>query len=108
MEPKVLVCIHERPSGKPSCGGRGSLKLAEALEKALAEEPVPVACKRIACFGKCAEGPIVRIAPGGAFFRGVTEEMLGEILQAARDFRQSKTEPVAEENEGQEAPPPEG
>ncbi len=70
-ETTLLVCINSRLAGdKPSCAGRGSEQLADALEQALVERGLAVALGRIKCFGRCHEGPNVRLAPGGRFWRG--------------------------------------
>ncbi len=76
-ETKILVCINSRPaSDKASCAGRGSEVIAEALQNQLTEQGIPVTVGRIKCFGRCDEGPNVRLAPGGRFWRGVE---LGEV-----------------------------
>ena len=77
----LLVCINSRPgSDKPSCAGRGSEQLAEALEQALVERGLAVSVGRIKCFGRCNEGPNVRLAPGGRFWRGVCLEDVSAII----------------------------
>lgn len=69
---ELIVCVNERLSaGSVSCAGRGSRDLAAALERAIAARGLPVEVVRIHCFGRCAEGPNARIAPGGAFLRGI-------------------------------------
>jgi len=70
-ETTLLVCINSRIAGdKPSCAGRGSEQLADALEQGLVERGLAVTLGRIKCFGRCHEGPNVRLAPGGRFWRG--------------------------------------
>jgi NADH:ubiquinone oxidoreductase subunit E len=83
----VLVCVNQRLAhAKPSCGGRGSEAIAQALEQAGAR--LGVAVVRLKCFGRCAEGPNVRVR-GGRFFRGATlgdvEAILAEALCAGDD-----------------------
>jgi len=77
----LLVCINSRLTGdKPSCAGRGSEALAQALERALVERQVPVSLRRIKCFGRCYEGPNVRLAPGGWFWRGASLDDVPAII----------------------------
>lgn len=84
MNTTVLVCVKERYSDGPSCAGRGSLQLAESLRQELAAQDVAVPVEGLRCFGRCKDGPNMRIAPGGAFFTGMTQERLGEVVEAAR------------------------
>jgi len=77
----VLVCVNRRLPGKPSCAGRGSEAIAEALEAAAPGCGVRVT--RLECFGRCQEGPNVRIR-GGRFFRGASLADVPAILAAAR------------------------
>ena len=76
------MCVNERFTGnKPSCGGRGSQQLAVALEKALADAGAShISLQRIKCFGRCYEGPNIRLAPGGRFWRDVKIEDIDSIV----------------------------
>ena len=80
----VMVCVNERSSAQPSCAQRGGVQLADSLENVLAEYDLGVPVKRILCFGRCKEGPVMRIAPGGVFFVGMTRERLGEVVAAVQ------------------------
>ena len=84
MNTTVVVCVKERSAGRPSCGRRGGSQFADSLEGALAEQGLKVPVERILCFGRCNQGPVMRIAPGGAFFVGMTQERLGEVVAAAQ------------------------
>ncbi|WP_085441897.1 (2Fe-2S) ferredoxin domain-containing protein [Magnetofaba australis] len=84
MRPYIMACINERPSTRPSCAGRGSEGLANALETRLKQAGVAIEVRRIRCFGSCELGPNMRLAPGGSFFRHVDEAALDEIVEAAR------------------------
>jgi NADH:ubiquinone oxidoreductase subunit E len=77
----VLVCVNRRLGyDAPSCAGRGSEAIAEALEAAAAGTRVTVT--RLKCFGRCGEGPNVRIR-GGRFFRGATLEDVPAVISEA-------------------------
>ncbi len=83
MPVTVVVCVKERVSGS-SCAGSGGVALADAVERELARQELPIGVKRIFCLGQCEQGPNLRIAPGGAFFRRMTMARLGEVVEAAR------------------------
>ena len=38
------------------------------------------------CLGKCEQGPVMRIAPGGKFFTEINETSLREIIDELKDF----------------------
>ncbi|GAB6039330.1 (2Fe-2S) ferredoxin domain-containing protein [Endothiovibrio diazotrophicus] len=80
MKTTLLVCIHRRFTDEASCGGRGSEGLLERLEAEVARRGLAVKVEPIRCFSRCLTGPVVRIAPGGAFFEGVTEEQIPVIV----------------------------
>ena len=83
----LLVCINRRLTrDKPSCAARGALDLERKLRDRLALECPAVAVRAIHCFGRCDEGPNVRIAPGGPFYRGVGEGDLDTIVSGVRRF----------------------
>ena len=68
MTPTIIVCVNRRlRHDTPSCAERGSEAIADALDEALSGTDASLV--RIKCFGRCAQGPIVRIAPGGQFFK---------------------------------------
>ncbi|MBF0459934.1 MAG: (2Fe-2S) ferredoxin domain-containing protein [Magnetococcales bacterium] len=95
MDIKIVVCVKERFSDRPSCAQRGSVPLADSLESALAAQGLEIPVERILCFGRCHEGPNMRISPGGAFFTGMTQERLDEVVQAARSARAAALETPA-------------
>lgn len=84
---RILICVHTRlTAAKPSCGGRGGLRIAEMLEREIAEQRLDIAVERFKCFGRCEEGPNARLAPGGEFHCGLTPEQVPAVLAAARRF----------------------
>jgi (2Fe-2S) ferredoxin len=77
----IIVCVNRRQGhDKPSCAGRGGEAIACALEEAGAR--VGVCVTRLKCFGRCAEGPNVRLH-GGRFFRRTTLADVPSIIAAA-------------------------
>ncbi|MBF0136537.1 MAG: (2Fe-2S) ferredoxin domain-containing protein [Magnetococcus sp. DMHC-1] len=86
-EVMLLVCTKERiSSSNPSCGQRGSQALVTLLVDAIAQRHWPIPVKLISCFGECAKGPNVRIAPGGEMFHAVGPEDVPNILAAIEKF----------------------
>lgn len=77
----IIVCINRRLGyDKPSCAARGGEDLALALDAAACGTGVTIS--RLKCFGRCAEGPNVRVH-GGRFFRGVSLDDVPTILAEA-------------------------
>lgn len=74
----VLIC------GGTGCTSSNSMKIAAALEEALAanglEKTVQVV--RTGCFGLCALGPIMIVYPEGTFYSRVTPEDVPEIVES--------------------------
>jgi len=78
---KILVCVNPISGGnKPCCGGRGSERLAKALEEGVQAQRINVSVERIRCLNKCHDGPSMRYAPGGSFLLGVEVSDLPTIL----------------------------
>jgi NADH:ubiquinone oxidoreductase subunit E len=68
----VIVCINNRfTASRPSCAMGGSEKIADQLEAGLRERGLGVQVERVHCLGECANGPNLRLAPGGRFFHKV-------------------------------------
>ncbi|MBF0212487.1 MAG: (2Fe-2S) ferredoxin domain-containing protein [Magnetococcales bacterium] len=84
MNVTVVVCVKERVGSDASCAGTGSVELANLLEQAFAARGWSVPVKRLMCFGRCNEGPNIRVAPGGAFFTRMNRERLDEVIEAVR------------------------
>ncbi|MBF0192453.1 MAG: (2Fe-2S) ferredoxin domain-containing protein [Magnetococcales bacterium] len=84
MKTSIMVCVKERMGQASSCVQGGSLELIRLLEREFAAQGLSVPVKPLMCFGRCNEGPNMRIAPGGAFFTRMTPERLGEVVEAVR------------------------
>jgi (2Fe-2S) ferredoxin len=78
---RLLVCVNRRlGTDTPSCAGRGSEHLADRLAELCAARGLELPVETILCFGSCSHGPNIRLAPGGAFFHGVTEAELPSLV----------------------------
>ena len=83
MRPTIIVCVNRRlRHDTPSCAERGSEAIADALEARMPGTGASLV--RIKCFGRCADGPIVRIAPGGRFFTEATLDDVSTMLEALK------------------------
>ncbi|MBT7408394.1 MAG: (2Fe-2S) ferredoxin domain-containing protein, partial [Methylococcales bacterium] len=70
---------HQRLS-KASCHSRGSVAIAEALEKEIHRQNLSISVERITCFGHCEEGVNVRLV-GGKFWHHVTPPDVSALLE---------------------------
>ena len=84
----VRVCINKRLNTDrlPSCAGRGSRGLADALEREILAERVPASITRGPCMNNCANGPNLKIQGADYFNLGgdVTDEAVERIMVAIR------------------------
>ncbi len=81
LTPKtILICVNRRFDGdEPSCAARGSVAIAEAIERGVRDRRIDIAVERFICFGQCTKGPTVKLAPGD-FILGTTPDMVAGIL----------------------------
>ncbi len=81
--PKFAICVNRRfGSDRPSCGTRGSVKIADAIEAGVRDRKINVIVERIVCFGMCNVGPNMRLVPGGEFHKSVNLDQVDEILSS--------------------------
>ena len=73
----VLIC------GGTGCTSSGSVKIHDAMQKALAEAGIADEVKVIqtGCFGLCANGPIMIVYPEGTFYTHVSVDDVDEIVK---------------------------
>ena len=81
MRPTVLVCVNRRPA-QPCCASKGSEKIVKRLQERADERGLEVDIDPSICFGRCQEGPNVKIL-GGDFFHEASPEDADAILDAA-------------------------
>ena len=77
---RVVVCVNKMrgPRGK-CCGLSGSPEIAVALESGARTRQLKVDVETIVCFGKCDDGPNLRIV-GGEFRQHLTMEDVPSLL----------------------------
>lgn len=84
MKKQLLICTNRRLTDRsPSCGGHGADILLRELERLIKVNGLSISVSTITCLGRCSEGPILRLAPGGMFYTQVTPAQLPAILQEA-------------------------
>jgi hypothetical protein len=78
----LLICVNRRfKGGEPSCAARGSVAIADAIEKGVRERKIDIAVERIICLGQCTKGPTLKLTPAGDFILGTTAAMVPCILE---------------------------
>ncbi len=84
-----MICVNSRltPSSI-SCAQRGSHELAAKLKEHILNEKLAIAVVQLPCFGRCEDGPVMRLAPGGEFLSGMDVE---QIMVKVRAFAASST-----------------
>lgn len=84
---RLVVCINERlGTGQRSCVGSGSPELIRSIRQMIEAEGLEIPIIERECLGKCEEGPVMRIAPGGEFFTEIDDDSLPRILDALKSF----------------------
>lgn len=84
MKKKLLICINRRLTPTtPSCAQRNSESLAAELVQRIASEQLAIEVETVFCLGRCQEGPVVKLVPGGAFLTGMELEA---IMEKVREF----------------------
>ena len=82
---RLVICVNERlGAGQRSCAGSGSRLLLSELQQRLSDASLDVPIVERECLGRCAEGPAMRIAPGGDFFTEVNDSTLETIIDKLR------------------------
>ena len=84
---RLVVCINERlGAGQPSCVGRGNLDHIARMRQMITDAELDVTVVERVCLGRCEEGPVMRIAPGGKFFTDIDTESLPRVLAELESF----------------------
>lgn len=87
IKPKyhVFVCMSSRPNGqqKGFCHSKDAVGLLQAfIEEVEAQElQDEVLITGTGCFGLCTMGPVAVVYPDGVWYRELTAEDVGEIVQ---------------------------
>ncbi len=83
----LVICVNRRYQGdKPSCAARGSIELADRLEREIRDRSIDITLERLKCFGHCSKGPVMRLVPGGRFYFDLTEDDLDRAIETLEDL----------------------
>ncbi len=78
---RLVVCVNERlGTGQRSCIGSGNRDYIADIRQQIKTHQLDVPIIERACLGKCEQGPVMRIAPGGRFYTEIDESKLDEII----------------------------
>ncbi len=75
----ILICNQHRDL-QASCGARGAADLIPLLRSALNSAGLDIPIEVIECFGRCEQGPNLRIAPGHRFYEQVVPAVIPSII----------------------------
>ena len=93
--PRLIVCVNQRlGTGQRSCVGSGNLDYIREIRRRISAEKLDVPVIERECLGKCDQGPVMRIAPGGRFFTEIDEACLNLIMQELKAFIRDMDEPA--------------
>lgn len=80
--PTLMVCVNRRYDGdRPSCAARGSVALADWLDREIKNRGMALVLERSPCQNACLHGPVLRRLPGGELFLNVTLAQMPDILE---------------------------
>ncbi len=87
MEPfdyRIFVCIRERPAGKDSCVGNGSLETVRLLKSEIAKRGLlaQVKVNTSSCLDLCSGGPHLIVYPEGIWYSGLTTEHVMPFIES--------------------------
>ena len=79
---RLVVCVNKRlGTGQKSCVGSGNLDYITRIRQLIEDHGLDVPIVERECLGKCEQGPIMRIAPGGKFFTEINQGTLATIIE---------------------------
>jgi (2Fe-2S) ferredoxin len=89
VKKSVIVCVNRRANPDlPSCGYQGGTEIAEMLESAMVGAGDDLQVQRFHCLGCCAQGPNLRLSPGGEFWHHVRVDDVPRLLERMAEFVQ--------------------
>ena len=84
---RLVVCINERlGTGQRSCVGSGNLDYIAEVRSLISAHHLDVPIVERVCLGKCEQGPVMRIAPGGRFFTEIDQSTLATVIDELKLF----------------------
>lgn len=90
---RLVVCVNKRlGTGQRSCVDSGNLDYIAEIEVLIEQASLDVAIVKRECLGKCEQGPVMRIAPGGRFFTEINQTTLPDIVSEIRRLVAERSE----------------
>jgi len=94
--PTLTLCVNVRKEEfVQSCGRRGAFDIRAVIEGELARRGLDIDFQTIACLGRCAKGPNVRIAPSNTWFHQITPADVPELLDTLEREMTAPATPAA-------------
>ncbi len=89
MSKQLVICVNKRANpDQPSCGGRGSILIADKLQAEIEKKDLPISLIRQKCLGLCKDGPNLKLSPKGRFFHHVSDHDIGSLMACIGEFCQ--------------------
>lgn len=80
-EIRLVACVNKRLGiGQRSCADSGNLDYIAEVETLIAQAGLDIVIVKRECLGKCDQGPVMRIAPGGRFYTEINQTTLPDIV----------------------------
>jgi (2Fe-2S) ferredoxin len=92
---RIIACINERLAmSQKSCAGTGKSRELIAQLRVLMDNAglTSIDITEQVCLGRCIEGAIMRIAPGGPFFTEIQPDQLPTIVDSLKTFIANRVE----------------
>ena len=93
MPHELLICVNQRMNAI-SCAGRGSNEIADALDEGIKQRGLNVQLIRIQCFGRCNNGPVLRIVGQSFHHRTQLSDVPALLEQLELFMSEQKTPPI--------------
>lgn len=88
MPRQILICIQQRYAPNPtSCAYHGSLRVLDAMRKAVDSSGAPLEVVTSGCMGMCLKGPNVKLLPDGMVWNGVGEDGVADIIKYTNQYK---------------------
>ena len=88
---RLVVCVNERlGTGQRSCVASGNYDYIAEIRRLLEAEGLEIPIVERECLGKCEQGPVMRIAPGGSFYTEINNKNLPEIVEALQRMKEQQ------------------
>lgn len=90
---RLIVCVNERlGTGQRSCVGSGNYDFIAEIRRLIEAAGLDIPIVERECLGRCYQGPVMRIAPGGLFYTAINNEKLPEIVAELRRLKEQQAE----------------